>query len=119
MTFFTDTIVDGWLRDIVDQCYLALHFDNPDLAGAYASEVFGGGYKRILTTFTTPDSRACFNDSDITWNGLPAITITHIAGWDALVNGNLMFFGLLPDPYRVQLGKSFTLSPFDLALSID
>jgi hypothetical protein len=117
--FFTDMVVDQWLRDIVDQCYVALHFDNPDLAGAYASEIFGGAYKRTKVTFTPPESRATFNDSDITFKGLPAITITHIAGWDALINGNLLFFGPLPNPVKIQLGKTFTLSALDLSLSVD
>lgn len=119
MTMFTDTIVDGWLRDIVENCYLSLHFDNPDLAGAYASEVFGGSYRRVKGSFTTPDSRACFNDTDVTWKGLPNITLTHIGGWDALVSGNLMFYGALPEPVRMTTGKNYTLPSFDISLSID
>ena len=41
MTFITDFVVEEWLRDITTDVWMSLHFDNPDLAGAYASEVFG------------------------------------------------------------------------------
>ena len=35
-----------WLGQLTSGFYLAVHHDNPDVAGAYASEVFGGGYAR-------------------------------------------------------------------------
>ena len=69
--------------------------------------------------FTTPDARAVWNSSALLWTGLPVVTLTHVGGWDSQINGNMKFFGPLPDPVKIQLGKSFTIQPLDLAISID
>lgn len=107
-----------WL-DELGTGYLALHHDNPDVAGAYASEVFGGGYARQLVTFTSANNRAIFTMSAVLWAGLPGVTVTHIALWDSLINGNYEgCIGLLT-PERVLPGKSISYAAGQIAFSLD
>ena len=117
---FSDFQVERWLGFLAQEgCYLALHYDNPDVAGAYASEVFGGTYRRVLADFSSVDGRTVWNTAPAKWTGLPAVGITHIAGWDAVVNGNLLWYSALPSIARVQVGQAFTLAGNTIALSVN
>lgn len=116
---FADDVVHGWLRETTNGVWMALHFSDPDVNGAYASEVFGGSYVRVQGIWTTPNSRATWNSNDFVWLGLPSILITHVAGWDAQYNGNYLFSQALPSGgVRVIAGKGFTLPSNTMALSI-
>jgi len=108
-----------WLGQLTTGRFLAVHHDNPDVAGAYASEVFGGGYARQPMTFTSPNNRAIFNLNAVNWNGLPGVTITHLALWDALINGNYEAAIELDVPVRVLAGKSLSYASGLLAFSLD
>lgn len=116
---FSDYQVEQWLSAYTSGCYLALHYDNPDVAGAYASEVFGGSYQRRKTTFTSPDGRTVLNLNAVKWTGLPAAIVTHVAGWDAQNNGNLLWSSSLDAVTRVTQGGGFMLGARVLALSIN
>ena len=114
----SDFQVEKWLTDL-DQCYLALHYDNPDVAGAYASEVFGGGYTRCFVRFTPPSNRVIWNQDPAKWSGMPSVLITHIAGWDARIAGNYLFSMTLSNPIRVLAGKQILFGPNEIAISLD
>lgn len=113
---FADFLVHGWLKDL-GTCYIAAHFDNPDVAGAYASEVWGGAYVRCKTFFSEPTGRATWNSSLITFTGLPSIMITHLAAWDVAVNGNYLACVELPSPIRVLAGGRYDLGTEQVAFS--
>lgn len=113
---FSDYRVEKWLREL-QTCYLALHFDNPDVAGAYSSEIFGGSYVRCQTSFSDPANRAMWNVSNIKFTGLPAIVLTHIAAWDSPINGNLEMSAPLVDEIRVVPGGRFDMAANQFALS--
>jgi hypothetical protein len=108
-----------WLGELATGFYIALHHDNPDVAGAYASEVFGGGYARQKVSFTSPNNRAMFNMGAVSWNGLPGVTVTHLALWDSLINGNYEASIALDVPQRVLAGKSLAYGTGLLAFSLD
>ena len=112
---FSDYQVNQWLGDL-SNIWLAAHFDNPDVAGAYASEVFGGSYQRVACVMTMNNSRVLYN-SACEIKGLPAVSITHLAGWDVQINGNLLFSVALPAPVRIAAGKSYSVPVNTIALS--
>lgn len=115
----SDYQVEQWLAALQDSTFMALHTDNPDVAGAYASELFGGGYVRQKVTLTAPANRASWNAGVVTFSGLPAATITHIGGWNALINGDLRFSIALPAPLRVTAGSTRSFPAQMLAISLD
>ena len=115
----SDYRAEKWLGELVEGYYVGLHHDNPDVAGAYASEVFGGGYTRQVVQFTTPNNRAIFNLTALQWNGLPGVTITHLALWDSLINGNFEASIELDLPVRVLPGRSLGYPASVLAFSLD
>jgi len=117
---FSDYQVQQWLTDASQDGYwLALHYDNPDIAGAYASEVFGGTYKRVRADFTSVDGRTIWNAGPVRWPGLPSIVITHVAGWDAQLNGNLLWYSSLDAVVRITQGSAWAVSANTIALSMN
>jgi hypothetical protein len=115
----SDYLAEKWLSEIVTGHFVALHHDNPDVAGAYASEVVGGGYARQPIQFVPPNNRAIFNLTAIQWNGLPGVTVTHLALWDALINGNYTASIELDIAVRVLPGRSLGYGASVLAFSLD
>lgn len=113
---FSDHRVELWLNEL-STIWLAAHYDNPDVAGAYASEVFGGSYARVMCPLTQSSNRVVYNLNPVTILGLPAVTVTHIAGWDTQINGNMEFSIPLPSPVRVLAGKSLPIPASAIALS--
>lgn len=113
----TDRRANLWL-DQLSTLWVSLHFENPDVGGHYASEVFGGSYQRIKVKMTPASSRAVFSAGDAFFQGLPAVKITHIGGWDNQFTGNLEVSIALPSPVTVLAGKSFLVSRGALAFSL-
>lgn len=114
----SDYQVERWLTTM-QTSFLALHFDNPDVAGAYASEVFGGGYTRQRINFSLPANRAMWNLSAVSFTGLPGVTVTHLTLWDSLTAGNYLTTLALPASMRVLAGKSVAWGAQQIAVSID
>ena len=115
---FTDYRVHLWLAEFTN-VWLSLHYDNPDVAGAYASELFSGSYTRMKVSLGQPSNRGVFVISDVTFIGLPATRITHLGGWDAQFNGNLEFSCALPNTLTALAGASKTFSANSIVLSMD
>jgi hypothetical protein len=117
---FSDFQIERWLASLADSgCYLALHYDNPDVAGAYASEVFGGTYARTFADFTGVEGRTVWNTAAVKWSGLPAVVVTHVAGWDAANNGNLLWSSSLDSVVRIAQGNGFSLGARVIGLSVN
>lgn len=108
--------VEKWLAEL-NKCWASLHFDNPQVASAYASEVFGRSYVRKQMTLSIPSSRTTWNTAVLSWTGLPGVLITHIGFWDAQYNGNLLGSAPLAKLERVQDGGTYSLGKEQLALS--
>lgn len=128
---FSDYQVEKWLVDSANikdltlrlkgatGYFLALHYDNPDTSGAYASEIFGGTYSRVAAEFTAVDGRTVWNAQPVKWTGLPSIVITHIAGWDASINGNMLWYSSLDSIVRATAGGTWSIGAQTIALSIN
>ena len=114
---FSDYRIHLWLDDLA-VLWLALHFDDPNIAGAYASEVFGGSYSRVKATFSAPEGRVIFNDDTVEWTGLPTTKITHIAGWNSQYNGDMEYSVPLPKTVHMTAGKRYQVSSEMLAISL-
>ena len=113
---FSDYQVHKWLTEL-NNSWAALHFDNPQVASAYASEVFGGAYSRKQMAMTTPSSRSTWNISAISWTGLPQVMLTHVGFWDLQYNGNLIGSAPLAAVKRILSGGTYALGAKQLALS--
>jgi len=114
---FSDYRVEKWL-DELSSVWFSLHYDDPQTAGDYASEIFGGSYARVKGEMTEATGRVIFNSSDILFKGLPTVVITHIGGWNTKYNGDLEFSLPLPEPVRVLAGKQFLITGGELALNL-
>lgn len=113
---FSDRRTAMWLNEL-ETIWLGLAYDNPDVSGAYASEIFGGSYTRQLVTMGIAENRAIFNISSALFTGLPAIKATHIVGWDSQYNGNYEFMVPMEEPIIFPAGASFPIAAYTLALS--
>ena len=118
MSSFTDYQIGQFLAQL-DNCYLGLHYADPDLAGAYASELFGGSYERGYTDFSGPSNRGITNLNAQLFAGLPTVTLTHLGGWDAKTKGNMIFSIALTPPVRVKEGGTFSIPSGALVASFD
>lgn len=113
---FSDYQAHRWL-DALDPCYIALHFDSPFSAGAYASEFQGDGYARVLADLSPASGRTRWSENTLRWHGLAAGVITWIGGWDAATQGNLTWAAQLATPVRVLAGGGWAIPSGDLAIS--
>jgi hypothetical protein len=114
---FSDYRANKWLGQL-SKVWIGLNFADPNISGAYASEVFGGSYNRVQTLFSTPDGRVIFNESTVKFKGLPSVRIIYISGWDAQYNGNMEFSIALSSPVTVLAGKGYEIQASQLAISI-
>lgn len=117
---FSDYQVAQWLSNAATNGYwLALHYDDPDISGAYASEIFGGSYARVFSGFTGVSGRVVWNSTPVKWTGLPAVTASFIAGWDAQINGNYLWSASIDGAVKFIDGSNWTIGAQTIALSIN
>lgn len=95
--------------------YVALHSSNPTNTGLSTTEIVGGSYIRQLTTWTIPTIRTIINNSAITFNNLPACTVSYLALWDASTGGNCLY-SLAITPIVVTAGGTLVIPTSDLAI---
>lgn len=79
--------------------YLALFTTSASLAeleaGTLTNEVTGGSYVRKAVTFDAPTNGVTQNSANVTFSGMPAVTVGFAATMDALSGGNVMFYAPL------------------------
>lgn len=114
----SDFQVEAWLRDMTRDCYISLHYEDPDVSGAYVSEIIGGGYSRARCEFAVPSGRAVWNTTPVAFHGLPPTIITHVGGWNAQSRGDLLFSIQLLEPIQVLQGGSASWGAEKLAISV-
>lgn len=114
---FTTFTLHKTLQDIADSCWVSLHFDSPDQAGAVASEISGGGYSRERARFDEPSNNHMWLNRNLRWEGLPLTLVAYLGGWDQERNGNLQWFSEMSPPERILEGKGFIVPAQSLALS--
>lgn len=117
MGSFTDHQIEKMLA-LVNISWISLHYENPQVSGNYASEVFGGSYERQRATFGAPQDRGITITNGVLFTGLPAIAVTHIGGWDAKNNGNMDWYAPLERASRTFAGGTLSLPADSIVLSI-
>lgn len=113
----TDFQAEAWLSSL-GPAWFGLHHDNPVLAGAYASEVFGGGYARARSELSAPSNRSTWNLERLVYHSMPSVVVTHIGLWNAEVNGDLLVSIALDEPVNIVLSKTFSIPEREIAVSI-
>lgn len=100
--------------------YAALHTADVTDAGT-GTECSYSGYARKVATFNTPSNGATSNQGQIDFaaNGSgSAVVVTHVAVWDALTSGNLLFHAPLTTNKTLQPGDvlSFAIGALQITL---
>lgn len=114
---FSPFTLNQVLQQIKAESWVSLHFDDPEVSGAGASEITGGGYGRVLGSFGAISNLAMYNNEALRWEGLPLSRITHLGGWNAEHKGDLQWSCLMIPARRVLEGKGITIGTEEIALS--
>jgi len=105
-----------------EELYLSLHISDPTDAASSSDELEGGSYSRQRIFFDSPDQDFVnnvyvvfiLNSNNIVFPNLPASEITHIAIWEGLSGGRMLFSDNLyisaATPTSVVLNNGDTLS---------
>lgn len=107
-----NTIFRGtaWPHPAADR--MSLHTGDPGEAGA--NEVVGGSYARKTVTFLAASAGAIALSASVDYEGMPAVTVTHVGFWTALgqyvagaaITNRTLLAG---DTYRVNSGTQITV----------
>lgn len=96
--------------------FLAAHKSSPGVNPTSATEVAGAGYERLSVKITAPGSRNAVCSSAADFLELPACTITHLAVWDSISSGHMLFAVELDDPVVIAANGGLHVSANDLAV---
>lgn len=98
--------------------YLALHLSDPTAAGLLASEAAGGGYVRQPISFAPPSAKACASSNPQVFTGLIVMTVTYLAVWDNIAQGNMQFSWPLATPIVTTASGQILCAAGDVALQL-
>lgn len=98
--------------------YAALMTATPNDAGG-GTEVTGGSYARQAITFGSTSTGTISNSSGLTFSALPVATITHIAVYDALTSGNLLYYGVLTSQIISTSGSDISFAVGNFVITED
>lgn len=121
--YLENSIINHWLRASAvaspAAVYVALFLDDPTDAGT-GTEVSGGSYARVVTSFDVPVDGVTQNTGPITFPTATADwgVVTHVAMFDAAVAGNLLFHGALAIGQNVLNGQTFSLAVGALVIEL-
>ena len=118
--YLEDKLLDHALRNTaytpVATVYLTLFVGSPTDAGTGGAEV---NVTRQAVTFGASSSGTVSNSSGVSFASMPAVTVTHIAVYDHLSAGNLLFHGALSSNVVAASGDTFTIQANDLDITLD
>lgn len=125
--YLEDSVVNGTLRGTTYTApatvYVALFTDSSSLvnleAGTITNEVTGGSYARLAATFSAPTNGATATSAALTYENMPAGTVSFVAVMDALTVGNVLYYGALTTARTLTAGDTFTIAAGDLDVVID
>lgn len=100
--------------------YLGLFTSDPgeDKTG---TEVSGGAYARKQVTFNSAANGNITNNADVTFDIATANwgTVAHIAVFDAVTAGNMLYYGPLTTAKTINTSDQFKIATGDLTISLD
>lgn len=111
--YLEDKILDHVLRNTAytpaATVYAALFTADPGETGA-SNEVSGGSYARQAVTFSAASGGVIASSADVTFDALPAATITHFGIFDASTGGNFLYGGALSSSVELISGSDVVFS---------
>lgn len=121
--FLENALINATLRNTSytspTSVFVALHTADPTDAGTGA-EVSGGSYARKSATFGAPSNGVSVTSADVEFNQATANfgTVTHIAIWDSLTTGNMLYYTPLDSPKTIETGDIFKISAGNLTVTL-
>lgn len=97
-------------------CVLALHTGDPGTTTGAANEVVGGSYARKPVTFGAAANKASSNTAEVSFDGMPAATVTHVSVHDG--SGNPIFYFPLTASKVVGAGQTLTFAIGDITNTV-
>jgi len=98
--------------------YIALFTSDPGEAGS-GTEVSGGSYARQSVAFAAPSDGVVTNSGLVTFPAATAGwgTVTHVAIFDALTSGNMLYYGPMSVSKLVSIGDVVTVAVGQLSVT--
>lgn len=99
--------------------FVALYTDNPGEGGT-GTEVSGGSYARVAGTFGAPSDGVSTNSSAIEFAQATGSwgTVSHMALYDAITSGNMLFYGSLTTSKAIESGDIFKFASGQLSVTL-
>lgn len=122
--FLENKLLDHTLRNVSytppTAVYLALFTSDPgeDKTGL---EVSGGSYARKLVSFNAASTGSVTNNADVLFDIATANwgNISHVAVFDALTAGNMLYYGTLTTAKTINSSDQLKIVAGDLSISLD
>ena len=114
--------LNGVAFTAVDNPYISLHTSDPTDAGTSSTEVSGGSYARVASSFATAsgtsgavvtDATATFPTATANWG-----TVGWIGLWDAASSGNMLYFCPLDASKTIDSGDIFKITAGNLSVTL-
>jgi hypothetical protein len=102
--------------------YISLHTSDPTDAGTSSTEVSGGSYARVASSFATAsgtsgavvtDATATFPTATANWG-----TVGWIGLWDAASSGNMLYHTALDASKTIDSGDIFKITAGNLSVTL-
>lgn len=122
--FLENKLLDHTLRNVSytppTAVYLALFTSDPgeDKTGL---EVSGGSYARKSVSFNAASNGSVTNNADVLFDIATANwgNISHVAVFDALTAGNMLYYGTLTTAKTINSSDQLKIVAGDLSISLD
>lgn len=100
--------------------YAALFTTDPAETGA-GTEVSGGGYARKVATFNAAANGSTTNSAEVLFDVASASwgTLTHVALFDAVTGGNMLWSGALSTAKAIASTDQFRLPAGNITVTLD
>ncbi|MBB1253190.1 hypothetical protein H3146_07370 [Streptomyces sp. OF3] len=83
------------------------------------TEVVGGSYARQTLSTSAVSGGAATNSADLSWTGMPAVTVVGVEIWDSAGTPIRWWHGPLDAPRDLTAGDELRIPGGDLTLAID
>lgn len=114
--------LNGTAFTAVNNPHISLHTSDPTDAGTSSTEVTGGSYARVASSFATAsgtggsvasDADATFPTATATWG-----TVGWIGLWDAASSGNMLYHTALDAAKTIDSGDVFKITTGNLTVTL-
>ncbi len=122
--FLEDSMLNHVLRNTAytpaSTIYVALFTATPGEAGG-GTEVTGNNYARKAVTFGAPSAGTITNSADVVFDQASGSwgTISYFALFDALTNGNMLYYGALTSSKTINSGDQLKFAAGGITVTED